>query len=276
MSSFIDQVITAPNSKYLSKLANNRVVVFGGSSGIGFAVAEAAIEHGAYVTIVSSNAQKLADAQSRIVARYPDRGEYISSAVCDLSKKDDAETEIEKALDLAANTGPSTPGHVDHIVFTAAGSIETKPLSELTASSIDEAFAVMFLGGALVAKQASKYLRKSPSSSLTFTGGVNTYKPGDGWEVLAGLGAAMEGLSRGLAVTMRPVRVNLVSPGAVITERWERFGEAMGPIAEKFKGETTTGSLGTPEDLAEAYLYLMKDKFATGSVVHSNGGRLLV
>ncbi|KAK2880200.1 hypothetical protein FQN49_000474 [Arthroderma sp. PD_2] len=275
MSSFVDQVMAAPNAKYLSKLANARVVVFGGSSGIGFCVAEAAIEHGAFVTIVSSNEQKLADAQSRILARYPDRSEHITSSVCDLSKKDDAEPEIKKALDLAANAGPTAPGSIDHIVFTAAGSLASTPLAEMKSSVIDESFSVIFFGGTLVAKQASKYLRPSPSSSLTYTGGASTYKPGHGREILAGLGGAMEGLSRGLAVTLKPVRVNLVSPGGVVTERWGSFGD-IGPISEKYKAESTTGSLGTPEDLAEAYLYLMKDKFVTGSVIHSNGGRLLV
>lgn len=85
--SVVTAATTAPNSKFFSKLANTRVLVLGGSTGIGKAVAEGALEHGAIVIISSSSESKLAATVDDMVKRYPDRKDYITSHVCDLSQK---------------------------------------------------------------------------------------------------------------------------------------------------------------------------------------------
>lgn len=82
-----------------------------------------------------------------------------------------------------------------------------------------------------------------------------------------------KGWQRGLAVDLAPIRVNAVSPGSVKTDLFD------GLSAEAIEGmrkATLTGRLGRPEDLAESYLYAMRDGFLTGSTIHSHGGRLLV
>jgi len=90
---------------------------------------------------------------------------------------------------------------------------------------------------------------------------------------MAGGGALNEGISRGLAVDMAPIRVNLVAPGAIKTELFKNIPEH---VIAAYERETTVKRLGRPEDVAEAYLYFMKDGFVTGSIIASNGGRLLV
>ena len=129
----------------------------------------------------------------------------------------------------------------------------------------------------MLAKLAPRFLKQSPSSSVTFTGGTNSHKPASGWTILATWGSAIEGMVRGLAVDLKPVRVNMVSPGAVLTELWNDIPqERIDAVIDSYKKATTTGTIGRPEDLAEAYMYLMKDQFVTGAIVESNGGRLLV
>jgi NAD(P)-dependent dehydrogenase (short-subunit alcohol dehydrogenase family) len=87
----------------------------------------------------------------------------------------------------------------------------------------------------------------------------------------------VEGLTRGLALDLKPVRVNAVAPGAVNTELFGAFPkELVDGMFEMFKSKSTTGTVGRPEDLAESYIYLMKDQYVTGSVLESNGGSLLV
>jgi NAD(P)-dependent dehydrogenase (short-subunit alcohol dehydrogenase family) len=77
-------------------------------------------------------------------------------------------------------------------------------------------------------------------------------------------------------VALKPVRVNTVQPGAVHTELFGGIPEAHLPaVLEGFKRESITGTVGTPEEVAEGYIYFMKDSFATGGVVESNGGRLV-
>jgi NAD(P)-dependent dehydrogenase (short-subunit alcohol dehydrogenase family) len=80
-------------------------------------------------------------------------------------------------------------------------------------------------------------------------------------------------LIRGLAVDLKPLRVNLVAPGAIKTEMW---GDKLPPQAsERFKSRTLVGAVGRPEDTAEAYIYAMKDYYVTGTVLLSEGGALL-
>lgn len=92
----------------------------------------------------------------------------------------------------------------------------------------------------------------------------------------AAFGSAGEGLTRSLAVEMAPIRVNLIKPGAIDTELFDRIPMPKENLLAMFAKETLVGRVGAPEDVAEAYLYCMKDRFVTGTVIGSDGGRLLV
>ena len=277
MASVTTAATTAPNAKYLSRLANARVLVLGGSSGIGKAVAEAAVEHGAIVVISSSNEKKLAAAVDYLGGKYPDRKDFITSHVCNLLEKDKVESNIEKLLAYASKFTPAgvdNPDGIDHIVYTAGDFIQTPPLTDLTLESLEQANLVRHFGCLLLAKHSLNYMKKSPSSSFSLTNGVLARKPLPGLVSVAAAGMALEGVKNGLVVDMQPIRVNSVNPGAVPTESWE--GRPVEYMKELFTEKTTTKVLGTPEDMAEAYLYLMKDKFVTGATIETNGGAFYV
>jgi NAD(P)-dependent dehydrogenase (short-subunit alcohol dehydrogenase family) len=118
-----------------------------------------------------------------------------------------------------------------------------------------------------------RFMHLSHESSFSLTSGALGQRPPPGFSVVATAGAAVEGAVRGLAVDVKPVRVNAVFPGAIDTELMARQPEERKKI---YVSQTLTGSLGKPEDTAEAYLYLMKDSFVTGSMIHTEGGMLLV
>ena len=82
---------------------------------------------------------------------------------------------------------------------------------------------------------------------------------------------------RGLAVDLAPhTRVNMVNPGAVHTELFDSIPkESLESVLQEFKNDTVLGKVGKPEELAEAYVYAMKDHFVTGAMITSDGGRLL-
>lgn len=96
----------------------------------------------------------------------------------------------------------------------------------------------------------------------------------------AGWMAAKEGMARGLAVDLKPIRVNLVSPGAIDTEIFDNFSDGnlvtRKQLIELYASKTLLGKCGSPEDTAEAYLYMMRDTFVTGHILHTSGGYLLV
>lgn len=89
--------------------------------------------------------------------------------------------------------------------------------------------------------------------------------------------AATHSMMRALALDMKPVRVNLVSPGAVETELWDGMLEGtLEGLKARAKESTTTGELGRPGDVAEAYLYFMRDRNVSATMIGSNSGALIV
>lgn len=267
---------TAKPGRYASKLLDNNVLVLGGTSGIGFAVAEAAWEFGAKVTISGTNQPKIDTKMTEMKTNNP-AGDTskLRGFPCDLANQDVMEENLKALFRYATDNGQSK---IDHIVFCSGDVPSFKPLTETDISYIQAVSMVRLAGPVIIAKLLTLhgYLNSSPSSSLTLTSGINTAKPGKGWTVPAGVGGAVEGVARGLAVDLAPIRVNCVAPGAVHTELFDRVGgDRLEGMLSAFRERSLTKTVGRPEDLAEAYLYCMRDQFVTGALVESNGGGLL-
>lgn len=261
--------------KYTNKLANQRILILGATSGIGFAVAEAAFEHGANLVISSSNQSKLDKTVARLKEAYPAEFEKqtITTHVCDLSDVANLNDNLEKLFEFATNGGTD---NLNHIVTTAGDALNLPKLADLTPEAMYSGMTVRYIAPAMMAKFIPKYVVDSPSSSFTFTGGMRGKRPAPGWSMATAICGGIDGLARGLALDLKPVRVNVVHPGAVHTELFGMFPEEqLEAMLKIFRNSSTTGTVGRPEDLAESYIYLMKDEFVTGSVIDSNGGALL-
>lgn len=251
-----------------NKLAGKHVLIIGGSSGIGYAVAEACIESSAQVTISSSSPERVKSSISSLQSSYPSTKSKISGYSCDLSKPT-LEEEIEALF--------SKTGQVDHIVFTAGDPLATIPLSQATYESIIRAGQVRFFAPLLVAKVGKKYLNARPESSIVLTTGSVAERPHKDWSIVASYASGLHGMTRNLAMDLSPVRVNLVSPGVVDTELWKHMSAEQKQNMFKSVGERVlTGRVGRPEDVAECYLWLMKDSNVTGVVASSDSGSKLV
>lgn len=262
--------------KYGSKLVDKNVLVLGGTSGIGFAVAEAAWEFGARVT-VSGTSQTKIDLKISETKSNNSAGDAtkLRGFQCDLATREDLERNLKSLFDFATDGGQIK---IDHLVFCAGDSLNIKPLEEVQIG--DALSAPLVRGGApiIIGKLCLNhgYIHSLPSSSFTLTSGLNATRPGKGWTTMAGAVALVDGVTKGLAVDMAPVRLNCVSPGAVHTELLDRFGggntrETLSYFSEK----SLTKTVGRPEDTAEAYLYSMRDQFVTASLIESNGGGLI-
>ena len=234
------------------KLKGQRVLVIGGSSGIGFAVARAALDEGAQVTIASSSADKLAGALERLGGGDGARLDVTDeAAVAQFFAKSDA---------------------IDHIVFTAAdwGPVDQHAFSETDLEQAAQLFEVRFWGGLRVVKHGAGHVR--PGGSITLTNGMAAHRPDKGMATSAAMAGAVEHLVLGLAVDLAPVRVNAVCPGAIHTEAFD----AVPPEFREFQEARLSGQLlprvGTPAECAEAYLYLMRATYTTGQVLRVEGG----
>ncbi|KEY73181.1 hypothetical protein S7711_04147 [Stachybotrys chartarum IBT 7711] len=258
--------------KYLNKLENHSVLVLGGSSGIGFAVAEAALEHGARVVISSSNQAKVDSAvlqlqdHAKAINRSPSA---VTGLVCDLANGTTVEDNIVKLLEFATKVDK-----LDHVAYTAGNVIGLPSLDRTTLQEIHGASMVRQYAPILLAKQLPKYMKVSARGSFTITGSTNAWRPGPGWSVITSIVSGVEGLARGLAVDLNPLRVNVVQLGIVPTEFFDHIPHRQ-EFEEQSRRDVLTGRLGKPEEVAEAYIYLMKDSFATGTTLVTDGGALI-
>lgn len=244
------------------------ILVIGGSSGIGAAVAKLATEAGVkHIAIASSNPTRVATAVERLKATSTST--IITGYTCDLSHAD-----IEARLEqLFTDITTATSRKLDHIIFTA-GIPKIKPISSATAEFLRDAGHLALTAPVLIAKLSPRFLNRSYRSSLILTSGRVGEKPVKGFTIGAAYAASVFGLSRSLALELAPCRVNVVSPGATETEMW-------GPEEERAKRREmiSSGALlgkpGSPEEVAEAYIYLMKDSNATGTIISTSGGSLV-
>ncbi|MGE3692239.1 MAG: SDR family oxidoreductase [Novosphingobium sp.] len=237
-------------------LAGARILIVGGGSGIGFAVAEACMAEGAAVTIASTSADKLGQAAGRLGG--------AETAVIDL-------TDEPAVASYFAHSG-----QFDHIASTAGdwGKARRGPFAEMDLDDARALFGVRFWGSAILAKHGAKCVTRG--GSITLTAGTSAYKPQKGSVMATAMAGSVEHLTWGLAVEFAPdVRVNAVFPGGVATEIFKGLPEAMRKAEEARFASQPIPRIGEPGEVAEAYLYLMKAGYTTGQVLVADGGGVL-
>jgi NAD(P)-dependent dehydrogenase (short-subunit alcohol dehydrogenase family) len=231
-----------------------KTVVVGGSSGMGLAAAQMLHSLGHDIVIASRSRDKLAKAK-KIIGK-------ADSYILDVTK----EREIARFFD---SIGP-----FDHLV-TSAASFVMGPFLKLSLDDAKLFFDSKFWGQYLVAKHGAPHIRKG--GSITFFCGVAGQKPFMNFSAGSAINAALEGLTRALALELSPIRVNAISPGTVITPVWDvlpkkgrlqKFAETAGRLPAK--------RVGQPKDIAQAVAYLIQCNYATGSIVYVDGGARII
>ncbi len=235
-------------------MAKKRVVVIGGSSGMGLEIAKTMHKHGYEVIIASRSKEKLEKARKEIGK--------VAAHVLDMRN----EKELSRFF--------SKIGPFDHLVTSAADFLR-EPFLKGTSEEARNYFDSKFWGQYYAAKYAAPKIRKG--GSITFFSGASNDKPMLNFAAGTAINAAIEGLSRALALELAPLRVNTISPGFIDTALWNFMSKKDRMTAYNLTAQKLPAKrMGHVDDIAQAVKFLIECGFATGSVVHVNGGYELV
>lgn len=238
------------------KLDGKAALISGGGTGIGAAIARALHAEGAQVTVCGRRSEPLK-------ALCAELGERAHWTTCDVALDGSAAAAVQAATEQW--------GKLDLLVNNA-GVFLAKPLVEISDAEIDLLTGVNFRGLLSLSREAIPALVASKGSIVNI-GSVSANRPVPGASLYAGLKAAVEHVTRCLAVELGPsgVRVNCVAPGLTETDMSAPLTQNADMLATQVAA-TPLGRLGTPGDIAPAVVYLASDAWVTGQVIQSSGG----
>jgi NAD(P)-dependent dehydrogenase (short-subunit alcohol dehydrogenase family) len=237
-------------------LTEKSVILLGGSSGIGLATARKAAAEGAQIVIVSSNRDRVDKALKELPVGS--KGYAV-----DLSKE-------ENIKDFFSSTG-----RFDHLVYCAGENLALSPIAQTDIGQARDFFTIRFWGAFAAVKYAAPLINEGGSIGLT--SGIASIRPGAGWSVASAICGAMESFVRAMAVELSPIRVNCVVPGVISTPLWDSMGpQKRDEIFNQVTKNSLVKRVGLPDDVAEGFLYLMKQRNGTGQSLLIDGGAVLI
>ncbi|AIW42299.1 SDR family oxidoreductase [Paenibacillus sp. FSL M7-0802] len=235
-------------------MQNQKIVIIGGSSGIGLETAKQVISLGAEVVIASRSEDKLHKAKEML-------GPRAAIHVLDTSDEQQVKSFFGKV------------GPYDHLIVSAA---ETSGGSflQLETDQARKLFENKFWGQYYAAKYGASQL--STEGSITLFSGVVAYKPMIGSSALGAVNAAVSNLGQTLALELAPIRVNVVSPGIIDTPSRSKMPEnTRNQFYDTIAHKLPVKRVGLAEDVARGVIYLIQNQFVTGTVLHVDGGHIL-
>lgn len=236
----------------MSALAGRTVVIIGGGSGIGLEVARRSALAGAKVHLGGRTPEKLSTAVKEVGGTW----QVVDS------------TDQES---LAAFFGALD--RVDHL-FTPGASYTVGPLRELSDEDAASPFVTKFWGQYHAVKHAVP--RLAPDASIVLMSGAASVRPPGAAPAYVACNAAVEGLGRGLAVELAPVRVNVVAPGTIDGNLWAgRPADVREASFAQYRADTLLHRVGKESEVADAVLYLFGSTYTTGSTLYPDGGYAL-
>jgi NAD(P)-dependent dehydrogenase (short-subunit alcohol dehydrogenase family) len=245
----------------MKKLENKIAVITGGNSGIGFETAKLFASHGAKVAITGRNINSINTAVTAI-------GNGALGLVSDVSDL--------KSIDSAYAQIHNTFGKIDALVINA-GIFIAAPLAEFTEEQFDQTSNINFKGAFFSVQKALPYLNDGASITITASTVAETGMATA--SAYAATKAAVRSLARGFSAELldRNIRVNVLSPGPIDTPIFGRNGataEEINGFKEYLSAATPIKRLGTPQEIAEGFLYLASDdsKFMLGGELLLDGG----
>lgn len=238
------------------KLIDKKVIVLGGSSGLGLSTAKAAAAEGANLVIVSSNQQRIDFALKQLPKGS--KGYAVDMA------------NEEQIKDFFSHVGK-----FDHLVYTAGENISMSMVDDTAIQKGKDFFTIRFWGAFTAIKYGKEYIKEG--GSINLMSGNFGQRPTKGYSLGAAICGAMDAFTRAMAVELAPIRVNNIAAGVIDTNLWHNLDKADRDGFFKYLESTLLlKRVGQPEDIAQAFVYLMKQSYVTGQSLVIDGGAVLV
>jgi 3-oxoacyl-[acyl-carrier protein] reductase len=247
------------------RLKGKTALVTGAAQGFGFGIAETFVREGARVAVLDLNGDKAKEAAQAI-------GRRAFAVTCDVGKG--------KSVDKAVARVIAKLGRLDIVVNNAGTTHRNMPMTEVTEEEFDRVFAVNVKSIYLMAKAIVPHFREHGGGVILNIGSTAGVRPRPGLTWYNGSKGAVNLLSKSMAVELAPdrIRVNAIAPVAGETPLLATFmGEDTPEKRAQFRASIPWGRLSTPQDMANAALYLCSDdaEMVTGTVLAVDGGRCI-
>jgi NAD(P)-dependent dehydrogenase (short-subunit alcohol dehydrogenase family) len=239
-------------------LRDQRVLIVGGTSGLGLAVAHAVLERGGFPVVASRRAESVDHALAVL-------GSGATGTTVDVLDE-------RSVAALVSSSGP-----FDHVVYSAGEPLGLVMLQDLSPERVRSFWETRYVGALTVVRVVMAHHALAPTGSVVLTSGSAATRPGPGWALGASICGAVDALTRQLALELAPVRVNNVAPGVTRSPLWSGLSAAdRDSLFENVGSAAPVGRVPDPEDVALAYVYAMEQSMATGTSLLVDGGAVLV
>ncbi|HEY3992809.1 MAG TPA: SDR family oxidoreductase [Ktedonobacteraceae bacterium] len=233
-------------------LSNQRVVIIGGTSGIGLATARLLAAQGADIIIASRQREKLDQALATLEGSV--RGEVL-----DATSREETQSFFRRI------------GSFDHLVLTLAGHEGGGDFRTLDFDMLRRVYEAKFWPQLIAAQSSLDFLRKD--GSLTIVSAVTGHTAYAGASGFAAVNGALEAMVPTLALELQPLRVNAVSPGGIATPFWAELPDEMREaLFAQAAAITPVKRIGYAEDVAQVIAMLIENSFMTSTIIDCDGG----
>ncbi len=231
-----------------------KMLIIGGSSGMGLATAKLAYENNYDVIIASRSIEKLNQAKQDMFM------EDVKIVTVDIRDENSIQALFQSV------------GKVHHLVISGSeikyGNIHNTPVDEAKAS-----FDSKFFGPFRLIQQALNFLEVN--GSITLFSGTSGTKPEKGSEILSAINAAVDSFARALAISLAPIRVNSIAPGIIDTPAYDGIDEETKKYFKQFTDKLLVKRMGQANEVARAALYLVENAYVTGTTLYIDGGHVI-
>jgi NAD(P)-dependent dehydrogenase (short-subunit alcohol dehydrogenase family) len=236
----------------MKNLQNKKIVIVGGTSGIGLTTANMLVAEGAQVIISGRDQTKLEQA-------IKESGASPLSQCVNAADRNQLDAFFKSI------------GNFDHLVVTVSGGKGAGTFKDLNLNDLHEGFEEKFWPQLHTLQSALPYLSNSGSATLITAVSATSGKPG--FSGLAGINGAIELMIPVWAKELQPLRINAISPGVIDTAWWNSIpADAKSSLFEQFAAETPAGRNGKPEDIAKSIRFMIEQEFITGRILQVDGG----